>query len=64
MRTRGSWFSVEGYNVGIRLDRDPSDYLFGRLARTRFVSGIGLADAPLRSFLRFQSRVPTAIRHS
>ena len=27
-----------GYNVGIRLDRDSGDYLFGRLARTCFVS--------------------------
>ena len=29
-----------GYNAWIRLGRDSSDYLFGRLARTRFVSGI------------------------
>jgi hypothetical protein len=32
-----------GYNVGIRLDRDSSDYLFGRLACTRFVGGIAAA---------------------
>lgn len=35
-----------GYNVGIRLDRNSGDYLFGRLARTRFVSGIALAKDP------------------
>jgi hypothetical protein len=34
-----------GYNVGIRLDRDSSDYLFGGLARTRFVSGVALANS-------------------
>jgi hypothetical protein len=28
-------FSVEAYNVGIWLDRDSSDYLFDRLARTQ-----------------------------
>jgi hypothetical protein len=53
-----------GYNVRIRFDRNSSDYLFGRLARTRFVSGIALANAPLRSFLHFQSRVPNSCRHS
>jgi hypothetical protein len=35
-----------GYNAWIRLDRDSSDYLLGRLARTRFVSGSASANAP------------------
>jgi hypothetical protein len=44
---RGRWCKLSeelelsgGYNAWIRLARDSSDYLFGRLARTRFVSGI------------------------
>jgi hypothetical protein len=35
--------------------------MFGRVARTRFVNGIGSANLPFRSFLHFQKECRIAV---